>query len=67
LQRDETRFAGRFRLADVTAWINADAGGSPLPPLDGRLTTPALEVSGAQLQGVEVEVDDPGVADPIVQ
>ncbi|MCL1633070.1 hypothetical protein M2650_00195 [Luteimonas sp. SX5] len=67
LQRDQTHFDGRFRLPEVTAWIDAGAAGSPLPPLDGRIVTPALEVSGAQLRGVEIEMDDPAIAEPPVR
>lgn len=62
LQRDDTHFDGRFRLHEVTAWIDA-GDGSPLPPLDGRLSTPRLEISGAQLQGVEITIDDPALQD----
>lgn len=64
LRRDDTRFAGRFRLPEVTAWIDAGGKGSPLPPLDGRLSAPAMEISGAHLEGVEIEIDDPAVAEP---
>ncbi|TWI05025.1 hypothetical protein IP90_01167 [Luteimonas cucumeris] len=67
LQRDETRFSGRFRLSDVTAWLDANTSASPLPPLDGHLVTPTLEVADAKLEGVEIEIDDPAVADPAVQ
>ena len=58
LQRDATTFDGRFRLPDMRQWIKAAATGSPLPPIDGTLSTPKLEISGATLQGVEVEFDD---------
>ncbi|MFC5576424.1 hypothetical protein ACFPOA_00170 [Lysobacter niabensis] len=57
LQRDATRFDGRFRLPQVLAWVE-QGDGTPLPPLTGRLTTPALEISGASLEGVAVEFDD---------
>ncbi len=67
LQRDQTRFDGRFRISDVATWIDAGTNGSLLPPLDGRLTTPALEVSGALLEGVEIEIDDPGITGPVAQ
>lgn len=67
LQRDETRFAGRFRVPEIMAWIDAGTNVSPLPPLDGHVTTPAMEVSGAQLQGVEVVIDDPAIAEPVVR
>lgn len=61
LQRDDTRFDGRFRLPQVLAWMKAAPTGSPIPPLDGTVTAPRLEISGAQLDGVEVEIDDPDV------
>jgi hypothetical protein len=61
LQRDDTRFDARFRLPAVLAWLDADATGSPLPPLQGRLSTPRMEIAGATLEGIEVELDDPGI------
>jgi hypothetical protein len=72
LQRDQTRFDGRFRLYDMLAWIDAPANASPLPPLSGHLTSPRLEISGAQLEGVEVtledgSLDDPALAEDIVR
>ena len=60
LERDATIFDGRFRLPDVIAWVDADKL-SPLPPLDGHATTPRMEISGAQLEGVEVSIDDPAL------
>ena len=62
LQRDETSMEARFDLPVVVAWLEADAGGSPLPPLQGRLRTPRVEVAGAQLEGVDIRFDDPAVA-----
>ncbi|MFC3717118.1 hypothetical protein ACFONC_13240 [Luteimonas soli] len=61
LRRDDTRFDARFRLPDVTAWVSSTADGSPLPPLSGHLSTPRLEISGAQLEGVEVVIEDPSL------
>lgn len=61
LQRDTTRFAGRLRVFDVSEWINNKLPASPLPPLDGVLTTPTLKISGAQLEGVKITFDDPDV------
>ena len=61
LQRDATRFAGRLRVFDVSEWITAKPPDSPLPPLDGVLTTPTLEISGTQLEGVEITFDDPDI------
>jgi len=59
LQRDDTRFDARFRTTDVTAWANAKPPGSPLPPLSGTLHAPRVEIAGAALEGVEVEIEDP--------
>ncbi|MFD0739496.1 hypothetical protein ACFQZQ_09420 [Lysobacter koreensis] len=58
LRRDATVFDGRFRLPEVLAWTKAAASGSPLPPIDGTLSTPTLVISGATLEGVEIEFDD---------
>lgn len=67
LRRDATRLDARFRLPDVIAWTDGDT--SPLPPLDGRLATPRMRISGAELEGVELELDDPGVSgtSPVVR
>jgi hypothetical protein len=59
LRRDATRFDGRFRIADVTAWANAKARGPLLPPLSGNLHTPRIDIAGARLEGVDVEIVDP--------
>ena len=59
IDRDATHFDGGFRVPEVVSWIDADDAGSPLPPLDGRVTTPSIDIAGAQLQGVEVTLDDP--------
>lgn len=61
LRRDTTRFDGRFHLPELTAWISEADTPSPLPPLDSRVTTPRLDIAGAQLQGVEITLDDPDV------
>jgi hypothetical protein len=61
LRRDQTAFDGRFRLFEVMDWSAAGANGSPLPPLSGTLKTPRLEVSGAVLEGVELQLEDPAI------
>ncbi len=58
LRRDETTFDAQFKLPVIMDWINADVAGSPLPPLQGHLQTPQLEIAGATLEGVEVEFSD---------
>ena len=64
VRRDATRFDARFRLPDVLDWTASANTGSPLPPLDGTLTTPRLDIAGARLEGVQVELDDPAI--PVV-
>lgn len=61
LQRDATGFDSRFKLFDVLGWID-QTGGAPLPPLDGRLRSPQLEISGATLEGVDIMLDDEDVS-----
>jgi hypothetical protein len=61
LQRDSTLFDGRFRLFEMQSWIERFETGSPLPPLRGSLSTPRLEISGAVLEGVEVQIEDPTI------
>lgn len=65
LRRDESRFDGRFRLPDVLDWMDNAGQGTPLPPLQGRVSTPRIEISGASLEGVDIEFDDPDVAEAI--
>lgn len=64
LRRDDTRFDGRFRLPEVMDWTSAVASGSLLPPITGRLSTPTLEISGAVLEGVEIDFDEPALESP---
>ena len=58
LSRDLTRFDGRLRLPAVLAWVDTFGRQSPLPPLEGHLSSPKLEIAGATLEGVEVEFHD---------
>ncbi|RYG14082.1 MAG: hypothetical protein EON92_03365 [Burkholderiales bacterium] len=68
IRYDRTEFEGRFRLPQVMDWIDAGATGSPVPPLRGTVRTPLLEVSGATLEGVEIDVDDADVPDaPVME
>ncbi|MEP6907679.1 MAG: hypothetical protein ABI858_06820 [Pseudoxanthomonas sp.] len=59
MQRDETVFDGRFRLTEMLDWMQVGSEGSLLPPLTGQLKTPRLEVSGATLEGVEIQIEEP--------
>ena len=66
LSRDAVRFDGRFRPVDIATWANA-VPGHPLPPLDGHLVAPRIDIAGATLQGVDVTLDDPALAGPAAQ
>ncbi len=61
VQRDATRLRSRFRLRQVTSWLGAADGDSPLPPMTGTITTPRMEISGAVLEGVQVQLQDPDI------
>lgn len=63
LRRDATRMDARLRAFDVTTWIDTRNQGSPLPPLDGRVTSPRLDIAGARLEGVQISIDDPALPD----
>ncbi len=60
LRSGATHVEADFRLPRVLTWLDADARGTPLPPLDGRMSTPRLEIPGATLHGVEIQIDDGG-------
>jgi hypothetical protein len=62
-ESDRAQFDARFRLAQITSWIDSAGNGSPLPPLDGSFSAPRMELAGAQLQGVELTLDDPDIPD----
>lgn len=56
LRRDTTTLATQFRLPDVLTWLDAGNASSPLPPLTGKLSTPRVDLDGATLEGVEIEL-----------
>lgn len=58
LHDGRTHFDGRFRLPRILSWLQGPADGNPLPPLDGRLSTPRIDIPGATLEGVEITVSD---------
>ncbi|MEN1944846.1 hypothetical protein WCE55_13480 [Luteimonas sp. MJ293] len=65
LAREQARFEGRLRLPEVLSWVDGIASGSPLPPLEGRLVAPRVDIAGASLHGVEITIqDDPRQAEP---
>lgn len=65
LARGEARFEGEVRVPELAPWLDAIETGTPLPPLQGRLAVPRIDVGGASLHGVEVIFeDDPVREDP---
>lgn len=58
VRRDETRFDGYFRMPRLSAWLDQLATGTPLPPMRGTLETPRIEIVGATLTGVHLQMDD---------
>jgi hypothetical protein len=58
LRRDAAVFDGSFRAFDVSKWIAAGPGTSPIPPLTGHVSMPRMDIAGAQLQGVDISISD---------
>ncbi|MGY0634319.1 hypothetical protein [Luteimonas sp. A478] len=58
LTRDQARFEGRLRVGELGAWMGDMDSGSPLPPLDGHLSVPRVDIAGAVLHGVEITIED---------
>lgn len=56
VRRDAALAELQFRLPQVLAWIDARPRDTPLPPLAGRVSARRLEMGGAVLEGVEVEL-----------
>ena len=61
LRRDDTTFDARFRLPAMLDWIDSGDTGSPLPPLQGHMKTPRMEIAGATLEGVEADFTDDAI------
>ena len=55
--REPTTLQASLRVGDLQQWLAA-TNGSPLPPINGTLSTPSLEFDGVKLLGVEVEISD---------
>jgi hypothetical protein len=53
----ETKFNSNLHLPQVQSWLATD-NAAPLPPLNGTLVSPQLNVSGIELKGVSVEIED---------
>lgn len=58
LARGDARFEGRLHVGGIGGWLDQLARGTPLPPLQGTLRAPVLEIPGATLHGVEIRIGD---------
>ena len=60
VSRADTVLNATLRLPELLAWMDRPPG-SPIPPLAGTLKTPKLQIGGAELEGVEIEIgaDEP--------
>ena len=56
LEHGQAQLDAALRLPEVLDWLDRQPDGTPLPPLQGRLAMPRLELPGATLHGVEVEM-----------
>lgn len=65
VSRDDVRFDGRFRVLELGPWMAQLANGTPLPPLRGTLELPRVEIAGATLTGVRLQMDDTEVDDEV--
>ncbi len=57
IKRAGVSLQGRFRLANVRAWIKTKFA-ALLPPVDATLTAPQIDIAGMQLHGVQMEIRD---------
>ena len=57
VQRASTTLQGRFRIADVRAWVR-NKFDTVLPPIEATLHAPQIDVGGMQLRGVKLDVRD---------
>jgi len=56
LQHGPTRLDAAAHPNELSNWLSRPAS-SPLPPLQGRLSTPVLEFPGILLHGIEIDIE----------
>lgn len=57
--RADARAEAQARVSEVFAWMDGPST-SPLPPLRARASAPRVEVAGAVLEGVEIDIEPGG-------
>jgi len=55
LSIEQSQFSSSLKIAEIMQWVER-TDGSPLPPLQGRLDTPNVELDGVSLEGVSIEI-----------
>lgn len=51
----KSRLDSSLKIADIQQWVE-QKNGSPLPPLQGRLETPDIQLDGVSLEGISIEI-----------
>lgn len=57
LQHDATQLDTQLRIPQLLSWLSAAANDTPLPPLQGTLTTPHITLDGVEMKGVEMSIE----------
>lgn len=52
---EKSKLDSSLKIADIQQWI-VQKDGSPLPPLQGRLETPDIQMDGVSLEGISIEI-----------
>ena len=55
LSIEQSQFNSSLKITEIQQWVD-QADGSPLPPLQGRLETPVIQLDGVSLEGVSIEI-----------
>ena len=56
--REETELRASVRIAELNSWMAQGTAASPLPPLNGSLSTPSLVFDDVKLEGVQIQISD---------
>lgn len=52
---EKSKLESTLKIADIQQWLD-QKDGSPLPPLQGRLETPDIQMDGVSLEGISIEI-----------
>ena len=57
MARGEAHAEGGGRIFEILDWLEAAAVDTPLPPLRATARAPRIELPGAVLEGIEIELE----------